>query len=232
MNKKIIAGLFVFSLLFTVGTTSTVSVYADDSNSTTSTTKSNDPVVRTGYAVPTSTSVSILVNAFRYCNNFENVGIIYSPDSEMESDVMSKEVNSYFSTFSAVLKDLKPSTTYYYYAYVNTPDGQIKGEKRSFKTLKPTNVTTGDAVSVTATSATIQSNAYKNIILPIKCGIGYSTKSTDNADNKISVYKPSNFSLKLNDLQPNTTYYYYTYVYNIYGSLFKGEIKSFTTLPN
>ncbi|MCL2320506.1 MAG: fibronectin type III domain-containing protein [Oscillospiraceae bacterium] len=253
MNKKFIAGLIAFSLLFSISVKSATSVFASEIDTTTTSTDVveiepvttsvdevtndttekvvHDPVVNTGYALPTSTSASIIINSFRYFDSHDSVGIMYSTDSNVLDNVITKEVNSYFGYFSGILKDLEPSTTYYYRAYVNTSDGQVLGEIKSFTTLKPSNVTTGDAVSVTSTSATIQDNSYKNIIIPLKSGIGYSTKSTDSAENKISGYKPSKFSIKLTKLQPNTTYYYYTYVYNIYGNCFKGEIKSFTTLP-
>jgi len=232
MNKKIIAGIFTFSLLFTLCTSKAVSVYAEDSNETTteSSSKSNDPVIYTGYALPTSECASILLNRYRYCSDIESVGIMYSTDSELAVDVKIKEINSYFSTFSASLKDLRSDTTYYYQAFVNTADGQILGQIKSFKTLKPLNVTTGDAASVTSTSATIENNKYKNISLVFKTGIGYSTTETDDADKKVNCYRLSGYSLKLTNLEPNTTYYYYTFVKTLYGNTFKGELKSFTTL--
>ena len=233
MNKKIIAGIFTFSLLFTLCTSSTISVYAEDSSETKteSSSKNNDPVVYTGYVLPTSECASILLNRYFYCNDVESVGIMYSTDSDLTIDVKIKEVTGYFFTFSASLRDLQSDTTYYYQAFVNTADGQILGEIKSFKTLKPLNVTTGDAVSVTSTSATIENNEYRNISLAFRTGIGYSTTSTDNAEKKVTCYKLSGYSLKLTNLEPDTTYYYYTFVQTLYGNIFKGELKSFTTLP-
>lgn len=233
MNKKIIAGIFTFSLLFTVCASPAMTVYADDDDSTVveAVEEENDPIVNTGYSLPTSDCVTILMNRYRYCNDVEDVGLIYGTDKNLENDVETKEVNSYFSVFSAVLSDLEPGTTYYYRAYANTADGMILGEIKSFKTLNPRNVTTGNASSITATSATIKSNSYKNVSLAYRCGVGFDTEETDVADRRVSTFSRTSFSVKLNKLEPDTTYYYYTYVSTLFGNTFKGELKSFTTLP-
>ncbi len=227
MKKRLISCFLTLGLMFGMVAISPSSVLAEES----STKEKKDPIVRTGVAMPTSTSANIVLNNFRYFDDYDEVGIMYSTDKELTQDVKMIEARAFFSSFSAYLKDLEPSTTYYYRAFVNSENGQVTGEKRSFKTLASINVTTGNAVSVTSTTATIEGNKYKNILLPMKSGIGYSTTETDDADDRVLGYKYSNFSTKLKDLQPNTTYYYYTFVYNVYGKCYKGEVKSFTTSP-
>ena len=57
---------------------------------------------------------------------------------------------------SAPLTGLNPGTTYYYRAIVTSPSGNAFGLSGSFSTLAPPLVTTGTAVSISATGATIE----------------------------------------------------------------------------
>ena len=133
------------------------------------------------------------------------------------------------------LSNLQPSTTYVYWAYAINAGGYGTSPKFNFTTkdnLKPI-VMTGEQVSVTTTTAVIGGNKVTNDggDHVTERGVCYSTDSIQLTVSGVRVPAGEDigeFSCRLEDLTPNTTYYYCAYAKNSKGPGY-GEPKSFTT---
>ncbi len=133
------------------------------------------------------------------------------------------------------LSNLQPSTTYVYWAYAINAGGYGTSPKYNFTTkdnLKPI-VMTGEQVSVTTTTAMIGGNKVTNDggDHVTERGVCYSTDSIQLTVSGVRVPAGEDmgeFSCRLEDLTPNTTYYYCAYAKNSKGPGY-GDTKSFTT---
>lgn len=139
-----------------------------------------------------------------------------------------------------VIKGLNPGAIYYYKSYVVAGGTTYYGEVKSFTTTAP--VVTPDSIKVTAnvpqnitaTSAALSGSYYNPDGLKIlEYGARYGTsKNPDTYAGFITANKTDvNGSIPVctaENLQPNTTYYYYTFV-TTKQYMHCSEIKSFTT---
>lgn len=135
-------------------------------------------------------------------------------------------------TYTSTLTGLNPNTTYYVRAYATNNIGTAYGDQIVFTTLDglPT-VLTGEITSVTASSATCQSQVLSDGGFSIMArGVCYST--TPNPT--ISSYHTTDgvgtgiFISNITSLTPNTTYYIRSYATNALGTSY-GEEKMFKT---
>lgn len=191
------------------------------------------PTVTTGNAAGVDQNFASIINntlsGFFGTINF--IAVQYSMNPTMTSAAMAygTEVGS---PFSVNLTDLQPGTTYYYRAVVNAACGLYLGAVKSFVTRQPTpspTVTTGEAVNVLESSATIISNTFSGISGTINyVAVQYSTNPSMASPAIAQGTIASPFSVDLLELQPDTAYYYRATVSTIIGSYF-GDIKAFIT---
>ena len=173
-----------------------------------------------------------------------NVGIAYAnsetalhPDSVFLVEEFSKE-DVAAGACSVTLKDLSPSTTYYYASFVEFNGKYSFEEIKSFTTKGFSNlITTGDVSDISISTATVISNVVTDAIdESLNVGIAYSTSEA--ALRPDGVFHVEEFSkedvaagvcsVTLKDLSPSTTYYYASFV-EFNGKYSFEEIKSFTT---
>lgn len=143
--------------------------------------------------------------------------------------------------YSQSVTGLLPGTTYYYWAFVENPNGTAFGSIQSFTTAAtvPT-ATTGSVSNLTGTSATLGGSANPGGA-STTAWFRYSTSNPGNADDSSGTRTPSSggsslgagtsgvtFSQALADLDPGTTYYYWAIAASAEGTAF-GSIQSFTT---
>lgn len=148
---------------------------------------------------------------------------------------------------SATLSGLSASTTYYYKAYVtvsgtgdhSSESETFYGTEYSFTTSAASAVTTGSASNKTSSSATV-SATYANVVTgdyaPQTVYFKYGT-SSGNLD-QTAYYNggissaSGSFSVNLESLSANTTYYYKAYMEVWNGSSYvdiSGSVQNFTT---
>ena len=124
------------------------------------------------------------------------------------------------------LSNLKPSTAYSYYAYIEYDGKTVKGDVKSFTTLTPA-CSTGECVNVTDKTATVRCT-YENVPQSATCGIVLS--SDEGTLNFATDYKDGEYDIRLPNLKPSTAYSYYAYI-GYDGKTIKGNVQSFTTKP-
>lgn len=142
--------------------------------------------------------------------------------------------------FSKTLDGLKPATTYYYRASATLNDFEVFGEIRSFTTdeeaVPPQEeaIVTIDATDIDSFGVTLVGEAHPTsemgeVLLGFLIseqeepdrnnGMDYSTRELD---------KQNQFKVKVNQLRPETRYYYMAYI--LYGGIYHyGSILSFET---
>lgn len=133
--------------------------------------------------------------------------------------------------FSTKISGLDKGTTYCYQAYATNSAGESRGEMEIFTTVQlyAPSVTTGNASSITYTSATISgsitSTGSSNIV-----EYGFYFGISPGALKKIAIGESANssYSLKKEDLTHSTIYYYQAYATNSNGTGY-GAITSFKT---
>lgn len=135
------------------------------------------------------------------------------------------------SSISASLTNLNQNTTYYFRTFFENPTGIFYGNESSFSTsVGAIEFNSSNYSNVTPISATvsfsINSLGGGNIS---ESGIVYSSNSNPNVDddNKV-VSNKNNASIDLDNLSPDTTYYFRPYATNESG-MFYGAEMSFTT---
>ena len=135
------------------------------------------------------------------------------------------------SSISESLTNLNQNTTYYFRTFFENPTGIFYSNESSFSTsVGAIEFNSSNYSNVTPISATvsfsINSLGGGNIS---ESGIVYSSNSNPNVDddNKV-VSNKNNASIDLNNLSPDTTYYFRPYATNESG-MFYGEEMSFTT---
>ncbi len=173
------------------------------------------------------------------------VGFMYGTNSGSLNQVSQATNNN--GSLSTKLSGLSPNQTYYYKAFV-TVSGTgdyanqtetFYGNEYSFTTGATSTVTTGGYSNVTSSSATLSAN-YANVVTgnyaPQAVWFAYGTSSTNL--NKTAYYDSSitsasgSFSVNVETLQANTTYYYKAYMTVWNGSEYveiSGSVQNFKT---
>lgn len=138
-------------------------------------------------------------------------------------------------TYTVELGNLLSNTIYYYRAYMVSGNNTYYGSVGSFTTSREELVTTGDATDITYKSATISSSFKTNIIQSFTAlGIQYSDnqetleRGMGHSKTTSSVTSSNVFTISLDELNEQTTYYYRAYVKD-YQTTYYGDTKSFTT---
>ncbi len=139
-------------------------------------------------------------------------------------------------SYSVDIKSLTPSTTYYFAPIVgdNLSNSRVTGEMKSFTTkgIPSISVTTSSATNITNSSATV-TGAYTlvneaklgefGILLHTTSYISYYTYTQRQIGNV------SPFTYTFTGLTEDKTYYYCAYAKDSKGTIYYGEVKSFTT---
>lgn len=151
-----------------------------------------------------------------YLYGWKGNAVVFSTSSSFENMEGDK-------TFD--LTGLKPSTTYYYQAYVYYKGKEYSGEEKSFQTLTP-NAVTGGYSNVTSNKATIIC-AYYNV--PSGATTGIKLSYNGQTDEMPYSYGDGEHSIDILNLCPSTTYTYSAYI-KYEDDYYEGGDKQFTTL--
>jgi hypothetical protein len=138
--------------------------------------------------------------------------------------------------YTVEMTNLQPNTTYYMRAYAQNSGGTGYGDVVTFTTpIAPPVVTTVGAIHVTSVYAVGLGRVNSDSGSPVtRRGICWSTTDTiPTIDGSGCSYGTSgtglgNYSVEMNDLQPNTTYYIRAFAENGVGLAY-GEVKTFYT---
>lgn len=204
-----------------------------------------DPIVSevvTGNASTTATTATIVSTAADLSGQAADaytVGVVYStkPDPTVSGTAVTGAFTEGSTTFTTTITGLNEGVTYYYAAYVSL-QGRLSyyGDVKSFVTTS-SQVATADAAEVGATRATLGGTLNGLDDLLASGSLDYGFAVADRADGvKSSVVRinpettTNSFTSVLENLVPNTTYHYATYVV-VTGQEIFGDTKSFTTAP-
>lgn len=179
----------------------------------------------------TKNSAVVTNNSFTGITNASSVGVEYGTNSSLSGALTSYAFVG--SPFSANISGLSDNTTYYYRAVVDVNGQKYYGAIKNFKTLDggsgTCTVISGTATNVQPNSATIADSSYTNPGGTVYyVGVQYGTNS--NLDGAQAAYGTPGtpFSVNLNGLTADKTYYYRAFIY-VNGQYIYGDIKSFTT---
>ncbi len=133
-------------------------------------------------------------------------------------------------TFSCTITQLSAGTTYHFRAYAVNSAGTSYGENVTFTTSSAApSVTTMSAKNITSSSATICGEIVSTGGLNItKVGFVYQAENDYSNHTIQTTLSGNSFSYDLDNLQPNTKYYFWAYAVNQNGTS-SGEVISFTT---
>lgn len=163
-------------------------------------------------------------------------GICWNTSSNPTKNDNIATAESGIGEFTVELTKLNSITTYYYRAYAINGKNVSYGEEKSFKTeievFTPT-IETLDANNITTVSTHLQGNVVFDGNANTEVAF-YWSKTNINPGESDSIIKGetannNTFYANLNNLNPNTTYYYKAFGTNKKGTG-KGNAKSFTTL--
>ena len=165
---------------------------------------------------------------------FTERGFYYGTNPEPSvNDNVIRDYGTTAGKFSATITNLQPSSTYYVRAYAIQNEKYIYGETKVFGIhSEPSQVTTSSATNLSSTSATL--NGYIAAMgnpAYTERGFCYATHSNPSiSTNKrtVSGYGVGDYSLTLNNLEYETTYYYRAYVIQN-GNPIYGNVVAFTT---
>ncbi len=146
------------------------------------------------------------------------------------------EISAKGGIFDVVLNELDPATQYYYIASVVIDGEEFIGQVKSFSTLElpSESVTTGEIDNLTEKSVSISASFHpqydnKNVTK----GILYSENSSFGNDDcervEASEVQDYAYSISIDGLSSNMTYYYRAYIQIDDNQCLLGGIKSFTT---
>ena len=156
-------------------------------------------------------------------------GFVYGTSESDMSQMVTVDGN--LGPYMASLNDLIPNTTYYYKAYATNVLGTTYGNVMSFTliTTYPPTVVTTTSSEITSTGATISGNVNSDGGFAVtERGFIYGTNANDLTQTVTSGSGSGSYTKILNNLTPNTTYYYKAYATNRLGTAY-GEVLSFTT---
>jgi phosphodiesterase/alkaline phosphatase D-like protein len=198
-----------------------------DGHQGTLTTSALAPVVTTGSAssiTTTSATISGTVNPEGQQTTYEfDYGT--SPNFGSATSAASLGSGSPDTSVSATLTGLQPGVTYYYRLVATNLTGTDDGGQATFTTNSlPPAVTTGNASSVTTSSATITGTVNPEDWGTSPTSYGNSTTATSAG----SATNPGTVSTDLSALTPNTVYYYRLVAINGSGTT-DGQQGTFTT---
>ncbi len=184
----------------------------------------------------TANTATIVNNTFTSTQSVRYAGIVLADNAAFANqDVYTGSVASPFSITN--IANLRPVTTYYYRAFIQTTDGNYYfGAVKTFTTREGSvpsivSVTTGDPQSVTDTTATIVNNSYAGtssvnavgIVLANNAGFANQQVYTTGVGTPFTINNIAN-------LTPNTTYYYRAFIQTTDGNYYFGAVKTFTTV--
>ena len=136
--------------------------------------------------------------------------------------------------FSATLSGLEPCQTYSYRAYAINANGTSYGEVMDFTTIPDAmTLTTSKAIAVTAESASVSGSVtYYGGNEVAEVGVCWSSNQTPTVSDshKAALSVSDNFTVTLDGLNENTTYYVRAYATAKTGVTYYGTAVSFTTL--
>lgn len=172
-------------------------------------------------------------------------GTVYFYVSSTAKDVISLknaeritagDISAKGGSFSVILSDLEAATHYYYIALLIIDGQEYVGQVRSFSTrdLPSESVTTGEIDNLTEKSVSVSASYHpqfdnQSVIMGIlysmdsRCDLDYSERVETNAPHGYS------FSISIDELSSNTTYYYRAFIQIEESQYLFGEIRSFTT---
>lgn len=178
------------------------------------TTPNGLPVVTTGQATATATTISISGNVTRNGGfAVTERGICYSSSNSeptiTDSKVISGQGNG---SFNLTISSLSAATTYYLRAYATNENGTAYGDAVSVTTANgQASVTTGTVTSITALTASGKVTVTNAGGASLQtCGICWSTSPNPTiTDNTATGGNQLNtaYTCNMSDLTPNTTYY-------------------------
>lgn len=168
---------------------------------------------------------------FYYSSTAEDVPALKNAE-RIEAGVISAKGG----LFAVILNDLVPATQYHYIASVVIDGEEFFGQVKSFSTLElPSElVTTGEIDNLTEKSVSISASfhpQYDN--QDVTKGILYSVNSSLSLDDceKVEATEVQDYaySINIDNLSSNVTYYYRAYIQIDDSQYLLGRIKSFTT---
>jgi len=165
---------------------------------------------------------------------FTERGFYYGTNPEPSvNDNVIRDYGTTAGKFSATITNLQPSSTYYVRAYAIQNEKYIYGETKVFGIhSEPSQVTTSSATNLSSTSATLNGYiaAMGNPAYTEKgfCYATHSNPSISTNKRTVSGYGVGDYSLTLNNLEYETTYYYRAYVIQN-GNPIYGNVVAFTT---
>lgn len=186
--------------------------------------------VVTGEATDISESGATLAGTVEGNNNAFDCGMIYATSSAaLLSSGTKIAATSKDEHYSITLADLSANTTYYYCAYAVVNGQYVYGEVKSFTTLKVLSVITGAASNIGTNKATVSCVVY-GASESITCGVIYGTTNqlSSTSGSRASTTSKGSYSINLESLKDNTTYYYRAYI--VVNKEYRyGAIRSFKT---
>ena len=186
--------------------------------------------VVTGEATDISESGATLAGMVEGNNNAFDCGMIYATSSAaLLSSGTKIAATSKDEHYSITLADLSANTTYYYCAYAVVNGQYVYGEVKSLTTLKVLSVITGAASNIGTNKATVSCVVY-GASESITCGVIYGTTNqlSSTSGSRASTTSKGSYSINLESLKENTTYYYRAYI--VVNKEYRyGDIRSFTT---
>ena len=197
--------------------------------------------VDTGNAEVTAVSAKItgtVKDLSGQSSNAYSVGICYSTNEDPTTGTKVEGAIADDGTVTTTISGLTKGVTYYYCTFVTMQKTLNQyGEVKSFTTTDA-QVGTADAASVTAVSANLGGtlNGVSDMITEGSSALTYGIKvSTIDSDVAVKEGKElvatsttNSYSIGLNGLMPNTTYYYIAYM-TLNGGYVYGDMKKFIT---
>jgi photosystem II stability/assembly factor-like uncharacterized protein len=159
-------------------------------------------------------------------------GVCYSITSSPNLQHMKQRSGTGLGVYQITLANLSPGTRYYYRAYAFNSTDTAYGNILEF-TTKTIDISTSEANGITASSAvlggTVNSEGGSTLL---ERGICYSTTPLPTV---LNIKSPSgtglgSFQVSLQNLLPDTRYFYRAYAYNALDTAYGGH-KEFTTDP-
>ena len=135
--------------------------------------------------------------------------------------------------FSSELKGLSPNVTYYIRAYAVNSIGMSYGEEKTFTTLPDEmKISTSSVESITHNCATLGGQiTYDGGNVVAERGVCWSESKNPTVDgsHQMSLDQGDKFSVRVETLEPLTSYYYRAYVIAETGTVYYGNDVFFTT---